>query len=84
MEDRVVIVIVVVRFGTMIGKVDITQTQVCGTQWDFNTSALACDMRSFLNIVSEWHRRCSSGGAVIDATETHSFECNSLLTRLVK
>ena len=52
----------IVRFGAMVGKVNVTQTQVCGTQWDFNTSALACNVRSFLNIVTNapevQQRRC--------------------------
>ena len=60
----------VARFGAMVGKVDIAQTQVRRTQWDLKTSALACDVRSFLNIMT---KRCSSGGAVIDCDRTSLF-----------
>ena len=46
-------------------------------------SPSACDVRSFLNTMT-MHQRCSSGGAVIDFDQPHSFECNSLSMRLAK
>ena len=77
----------IVRFGTMVGKVFVTQTQVRRTWWDHNRSIWVDDAATFLNIMTEQmqqHRRCSCGGAVIDSDRPHSFECNVLLTRLVK
>ena len=55
----------VARFGAMVGKVDVAQTQVRRTWQDLKTSALACDMRSFLNIVTDapevQRKRCDHG-----------------------
>ena len=33
-----VVIVIIVRFGAMVGKVNITQTQVHRIQWDFNRS----------------------------------------------
>ena len=49
----------VVRFGAMIGKVFVTQTQVRGTWWDSNKLAWVDDTNTFLHIMTN---RCSSSG----------------------
>ena len=48
-----IIDIIVVRFGAMVRKVAITQTQVRGTQLDSNTLALADDAMTFLLTMTE-------------------------------
>ena len=69
-EDCIVVVIVA-RFGTMVGKVFIAQTQVRRTQQESNVLAWADDATAFLNIVT---KRCSSGGAISQSKiEPHSF-----------
>ena len=48
----VVIIIIVVRFGAMVGKVFVAQTQVRRTQCDSNRSAWVDDVMTFLNIMT--------------------------------
>ena len=71
----------IVRFGAMVGKVFVAQTQVRGTQQEHDTSAQADDASTFLNIMTE---RCSGGAISWIAIKPHSFECNSLSMRLAK
>ena len=79
-------VVVVVRFGAMVRKVTVTQTQARRTQQDSNTSALVCDVMTFLHMMTE---RCSSsnsnGGAVQLRTSTSLFlSATSLCLRCEK
>ena len=47
------IIITVVQFGAMVGKVAVAQTLVRRTQQDFNMSELAHGGTTFLNIMTE-------------------------------
>ena len=48
-----IVIIIIVQFGAMVGKVAITQSQVRGTQQDSNTSALADDVTTFLLMMTK-------------------------------
>ena len=79
MSECCVVVIDVVQFGTMVGKVAVTQTLVRGTQWDFNMAFLVIVTKRVVDSSSS----ISGGGAVSWITiEPHSFEHNKFVFKM--
>ena len=83
LSEHCVVIVNVVRFGAMVGKVAIAQTPVRRTQQDFNMSALACDSTAFLVIMTEQaadSSSSSSGVAVSWITiKPHFFKHNKFV-----